>query len=90
MSAFALRKQMLEKKEAAARAAAEEAVAAISVEHVGVTEASSIQQTAAEAKALPQSQTGKEAELTEILTSLAPIAAPKQGSLMPSSEQAKR
>ncbi|CAK7272510.1 Polynucleotide 5'-hydroxyl-kinase grc3 [Sporothrix epigloea] len=89
MSAFSLRKQMLEKKEAAARAATEEAVAAVSAEHVSVTEASSIRPAAAEAKVLTQSQTRKETELTEMLASFAPVAAPEQGSAMSTSEQAK-
>ncbi|CAK7241330.1 MAG: Polynucleotide 5'-hydroxyl-kinase grc3 [Sporothrix thermara] len=81
MSAFALRKQMLEKKEAAARAAqavAKETVAAAKVQSDAVTDTPAVQQDVHDAEVLSRAQTKKESEGSGRLTPAPSVAAPEQ------------
>ncbi|CAK7201900.1 Polynucleotide 5'-hydroxyl-kinase grc3 [Sporothrix eucalyptigena] len=86
MSAFALRKQMLEKKEAAARAAqagSEEAASAAQAEPAVVTEVAVLQPTVSETENSSQILVQKETELLEKVAIVPPGQAPEQRSITP-------
>ncbi|CAK7266284.1 Polynucleotide 5'-hydroxyl-kinase grc3 [Sporothrix epigloea] len=92
MSAFALRKQMLEKKEAAARAAqvaAEEAIAAAQAEPGSTTEASAVRQSVPEAVATSPLLAETRSDIANIVASVSQVTAPDQGSVMTPAAQVK-